>query len=297
VSRIIVGDSLRGICLDWNKPGAAIPGTTGRQWTTRTLKRMLTSPRIAGLREHNGKLYPAAWSPIIPREQWEVVRAILEDPARRTIARGGVHRYLLTGMAFCGVCGTRLVGIRKGDYFGYRCPKTERGDGGKCVQRSAAPVEELITEALFEAVESPAWDEHAAERPADDPARPHYEALAQITADLDVLEGMLAEAEIAERQGRTPKPSAATLRRKLIEREAEAERHQAAVNRLKEDRVIAELPRNLRDVWLDLSLDRRRAILKAVLKLPPEGFGIEIHPTGPGRRTFDPDAIKADWRV
>jgi site-specific DNA recombinase len=295
-TRILAGDTLRGICIDWNKPTRRIPGTTGQPWSTRTLKRILTSPRSAGLREHNGKLYPAAWSPIVPREQWEVVKAILEDPARRTNDRGGVHRYLLTGMAFCGVCGHRLVGIRKGDYFGYGCAKTERGDGGKCVQRSGPPVEELITEALFVAIESPAWD-RIAERPADDPARPHYEALAQLTADLDVLEGLLAEAEIAERQRRKPKPSAATLRRKLAEREAEAERHQAAVNRLQTGRVVAEVPRNLRDVWPSLSLDRRRAILKAVLKLPPEGKGIEMHPTGPGRRAFDPDAITADWRA
>jgi hypothetical protein len=87
------------------------------------------------------------------------------------------------------------------------------------------------------------------------------------------------------------------LRRKLAEREADAEHHQAAVNRLQAGRVIAEVPRNLRDVWPSLSLDHRRAILKAVLKLPPEGKGIEIHPTGPGRRAFDPDTITADWRA
>jgi hypothetical protein len=50
-------------------------------------------------------------------------------------------------------------------------------------------------------------------------------------------------------------------------------------------------------VWPDLSIDRRRAILKAVLKLPPEGKGIQIHPTGPGRRAFDPNAITVDWRA
>jgi hypothetical protein len=56
------------------------------------------------------------------------------------------------------------------------------------------------------------------------------------------------------------------------------------------------VPRNLRDVWPRLSLDRRRNILKAVLKLPPEGKGIQVHPTGQGRRAFDPNAIKVTWR-
>ena len=66
--------------------------------------------------------------------------------------------------------------------------------------------------------------------------------------------------------------------------------------RLQRGRTVAAVPRNLRDVWEDLSLDRRRNILKAVLKLPPEGCGIRIYPQGRGRN-FDPDAIEADWRA
>jgi site-specific DNA recombinase len=285
-SRILAGDSLRGVCIDWNKPGRRIPGTTGQPWSTRTLKRILTSPRTAGLREHNGKLYPAAWSPIVPREQWEAVKAILEDPARRTNDRGGVYRYLLTGMAFCGVCGNRLVGIRKGDYFGYMCARTERGRTGRCVQRSAAPVEELITEALFLAVESPKWD-RLADRPANDPARELHEQLARDQGLLDRLEDKVAQELIS--------PEAAMRNRAEIERRMDAAREKLA--RLGDSRITARVPRNLRAVWPDLSLDRRRAILRAVLKLPPEGKGIEIHPTGPGRRAFDPNAIKVTWRA
>jgi DNA invertase Pin-like site-specific DNA recombinase len=120
-SRVIAGDTLRGICLDWTKRGVA--GTQGHLWSTRTLKRILCSPRVAGLREHNGTLHPATWSPIVPRAEWEAVKAILEDPARRTNDRGGVHRYLLTGLIFCGVCGNRLSGVRKDKdgYIGYMC--------------------------------------------------------------------------------------------------------------------------------------------------------------------------------
>jgi site-specific DNA recombinase len=54
--------------------------------------------------------------------------------------------------------------------------------------------------------------------------------------------------------------------------------------------VAARVPTNLRSVWPDLSLDRRRAILAAVIKR------IEIHPQGSGR-AFDPDAIKVTWRA
>ena len=292
--RIRDGDSLRGIVVNWTERG--ITGPTGKRWTTRTLTRMLLQVRLVGLREHRGTLYPSdSIEPILGRELWETVRAILTDPARR-VARGGTPRHLLTGLAFCAVCKATLRVEWRGETRFYNCP-SRSGGGRRCIRRVADPVDKLIEGALFEAVESPAWDEHAADRPADDPTRSHHEALAQLTADLDVLDSLLAEAEIAERQGRTPKPSAATLRRKLTEREAEVERHQAAINRLQAGRVVAAVPRNLRDVWPRLSLDRRRNILKAVLKLPPEGKGILIHPTGQGRRTFDPDAIDPDWRA
>ena len=290
------GDSLRGICLDWNERNITAPG--GNRWTTRTLRRLLLQPRLVGLREHRGTLYPSAEiTPILDRELWEAVRAILTDPGRVVTAVGGTPRHLLSGMCFCGVCKARLrVELRDGDRF-YACPSRSSG-GRRCVSRRAEPLERLIEGALFDAVESEAWDTQAAELPADDPARPHHERLAVLTAELDTLDAMVAEAELAERLGRKPKPSAATLRRKLAEREAERDRHQAAVLRLQQGRTVAAVPRNLRTVWKGLSLDRQRNILKAVLKLPPEGYGILVNlQSGRGPGSFDPDAIDPDWRV
>jgi hypothetical protein len=64
----------------------------------------------------------------------------------------------------------------------------------------------------------------------------------------------------------------------------------AKLAQLGDTRVAAQVPTNLRDVWPDLSLDRRRAILAAVIER------IEILPQGSGQR-FDPDAIKVTWRT
>jgi site-specific DNA recombinase len=299
--RIVAGDSLRGVVGDWNREGLLT--TTGRKWGTRTLRQVLLAPRLAGLRGHGrGELVAGAdgqpirllgddgqpIEPILPREQWDAVRAILTDPARMVAAVGRAPSYLLTGLAFCGVCGARLRGIRRHGLVSYGCP--DAADGGRrCVERRAELVEELILDTLFRAVESPAWDEQAAKRPTDDPTRPHYEALARLTADLDVLDGMLAEAEITERQGRKAEPSAATIRRKITDRETERDHHQQAVSRLQNGRVAAAVPRNLREVWPDLSLDRQRAILAAVIER------VEIHRQG--SRVFDPDTIKVTWRA
>jgi site-specific DNA recombinase len=73
--RILAGDSLRGICLDWNEAGYASP--RGARWTTQTLRRMLLSPRLAGLREHHGKLYQGNFPAILEPETWQAVRVIL----------------------------------------------------------------------------------------------------------------------------------------------------------------------------------------------------------------------------
>jgi site-specific DNA recombinase len=276
-SRIVAGDSLRGICIDWRRRG--VMGTTGSPITTRSLRRMLLSPRIAGLREHNGRLVDTAatWSAVIGREQWDAVIAILTDPGRLTHARGGVHRYLLSGLACCGVCGNKLSGKRQGSsWIGYHC-QNRFGEGGKCVQRSAAPLEELITETLFVAVESPEWDRV---EPADDQTRGMYERLARDQGLLDRLEDKLAQELISQ--------AAAKRNRAEIERRMDDAR--ARLAQLGDARVVAQVPRNLRDVWPDLSLDRQRAILAAVIER------IVVHRQGQGRR-FDPNTIEVRWRV
>jgi hypothetical protein len=203
---------------------------------------------------------------------------------------GGAARHLLTGIIFCGVCGAKLRTTRYGPHrvLYYRCPS--RSDGGRnCVARKVEDVDRLILRAIFRAVEKgDAWNQAAAERPTEDPTRPHYEALARLTAELDTLDAMVAEAELAERLGGKPSPSAATLRRKVTEREAERDRHQEAVNRLTAGRVTASIPRNLRSIWKSLSLDRQRAIVAALIER------IEVYPQGQG--TFDPDTIKVKRR-
>jgi site-specific DNA recombinase len=282
-TRILAGDSLRGIVLDWLDRG--IQTSTGRVFVNASLRQMLRSPRIAGMRIHHDKLYRGQWEPIIPVEEWKMLAEILNDPARKTNLRGGTPRYLLTGLIYCARCGRPAYGRKGRVYAGHRQPdaygchglREEGGCGG--VRRKMADVDGLITEALFVAVESPAWNQ-LADRPAADPSRELYEALAHDQGLLDRLEDKLAEELI--------RPETAKRKRAEIERRMEAAR--AKLAQLGDSRVAAQVPRNLRDVWPSLSLDRRRAILAAVIER------IEVHPQGSGQR-FDPDAIKVTWRT
>jgi hypothetical protein len=160
----------------------------------------------------------------------------------------------------------------------YCCSTAQPGGCGR-LQRSADQVERLITETLFAAVESPEWDRFA-EGPAEDPTRVLYEALARDQGLLDRLEDKVAEELV--------KPETARRKRAEIERQMEAARRRLA--ELGDARIAARIPRNLRAVWEDFSLDRKRAILAVVVER------VEIHPQGMSP-VFDPDTIKVTWRT
>lgn len=114
------------------------PDAYGRQVGPR--RRLSTSllPRIAGLPEHNGATYPATWPAIIPEEQHLQLRA-------RFSATGKAYgrRYLLAGLARCGLCTAPLIARPKAD--GRRCYvcASDTGGCGK-IRQLAAPLEELV---------------------------------------------------------------------------------------------------------------------------------------------------------
>ena len=106
-ARLLSGQSLNGVATEWRQRGIHTP--SGNFWSPQNLRQMLLSPSIAGYRTHHGNLIEGTWKPIIPREQWELLKALLEDPAWSTGRRGHPAGYLLMGLVVCGVCGHRMV--------------------------------------------------------------------------------------------------------------------------------------------------------------------------------------------
>jgi site-specific DNA recombinase len=276
VRRLIAGDSLRGIVVDWMKQGEQTP--TGGKWHNVNLRRMLLSPRLVGMRRHDGKLYPGTWEPIIAQEDYEAIKAILEDPARYKYERGGLPRHLLSGMAHCGLCDNKLSVRKRYNNRIYYCSQNPPAGGCGKIQRVADKLEALITEAIFVAVETEAWN-RTSEEPGD-PVGPLYQELARLQGVYDRLDDKVAREVIKE--------STAKRQRFELDREMEAIRRQ--IDQHRGGQVIGLVPRNLRDVWPDLSLDRRRNILKAVL------VKVSVHPQA-NAVVFDPSAIVAEWRV
>jgi len=279
-ARIIAGDSVRGIVNDWNARG--IKTSTDGPWSRFGFRRVLTSPAIAGLRGHNGMLYPAVWAPIIPREEWEQVKAILCDPARK-VTRGRGPAYLLTGMLYCGNCNQRMRARnhwhRDGKRLFYICETFGPGTPPR-LARLVDLVDAEVMKRVFYRAESPQFRE-AASVSSEDPTRAIYADLARLQGLLDRLEDKVADELI----------SATTAKRKRTEYEEQMEQLRNRLTALTGNRVRAHIPPNLREVWPDLSLDRRRAILHSLIE------SVWILPLAKPGAGFDPDAIRVKWRA
>jgi site-specific DNA recombinase len=134
---------------------------TGKRWTSAHLRSMLVHTRLAGLREHRGKIIgPAAWPAILDRSTWEAMKVVLEDPARSTGGsgrRGRVPTTLGTAIYICGVCHEpRLrLGRSNGRSPVYRCGNMAlNGDVGH-VSRVADKLDAYVEGVLLEKLSEP----------------------------------------------------------------------------------------------------------------------------------------------
>jgi site-specific DNA recombinase len=93
--RLLAGESLHSLAM-WLTE-SEIKTTTGKdRWLTSTVRGMLYSARLSGQREHRGEIVgAAAWQAIITPQQTEQIRALLDDPSRRT--NRTTRRYLRSG--------------------------------------------------------------------------------------------------------------------------------------------------------------------------------------------------------
>ena len=147
------GESVASIVRDWTARG--IKPVAAKQWWPTSIVGTLTSARLAGLMEWQGKKYPATqWPAIIDVDTHERLVKLFADPARRKhVVRAPAH--LLSGIATCPKCGRglhyRRYGQRRAD--SYACVVGPKGCGGTAIK--AGLLEEYVTGAVLDALESP----------------------------------------------------------------------------------------------------------------------------------------------
>lgn len=114
-SNILAGQSLGSLVRELNRVG--LTTTAGNPFRQASLRRTLLMPRMAGLMPDGVSL--AAWAPVLERDQWETLHAVLgANPVPANVGKGA--RYLLTGIARCGACGGPLYAAHGAT--AYRCP-------------------------------------------------------------------------------------------------------------------------------------------------------------------------------
>jgi site-specific DNA recombinase len=253
VDDLLAGRTLKGIVASWNAAG--ITTTRGKPWGATTLRRMLLQPRLYGARQHNGEVVVHdAFPPIVPRETWLELRAVLLDPAR--LKPGTPARYLLSGIATCFACKRGLVGDpQRGRPF-YGCRGQRQGCGRIVV--SAADLEAVIEEAVLEHLDGPGLERVRAAYAAADP---EYQRLQAQRDEEDRALSDLAHARFVERS--VEHRDYLRLRAELEARFQAADR---AVRRKAKAGVLAKIRNDqggIRAWWPDADHDERRAVIAA----------------------------------
>jgi site-specific DNA recombinase len=125
ITAVIDGVPTREVARQWNAAGATT--IQGNDWTHTTVRRVLRNPRMAGWRTHQGEVARDAdgapvrgvWTPMVDQDTFDALQAALDGRQPKT--RRGARKYLLSGTVRCGVCGSRMHGVRTKQGHAYAC--------------------------------------------------------------------------------------------------------------------------------------------------------------------------------
>ncbi|MBD8054126.1 recombinase family protein [Rhodococcus ruber] len=281
--RILAGTSIGQMVREWNEAGL-VTAYSGKAWTSRDLRKVLTRPRNASLVTHEGEIVGSGkWPAIVDPDEWRALMALLSDPARRR-STSIERKYLGSGLYLCGKCGKPMltatqVGSAARPRRVYKC------SGGAHLGRIADRLDEYVTELTLARLSR---DDAAIALggPAVDAAALQTER-AGVQARLDELAALFADAAI---DGSQLRRGSETLRAQLA----------AIDQRLAEARASSTLADlvlagdDLRAVWERLSVDVQAKVVDVLMT-------VTILPAPRGRRPggdyFDPEYIRIDWKA
>jgi site-specific DNA recombinase len=288
--QVLAGRSLRSIAKELNARAenlaedqlktSGLRTSTGGPWRQDTVRDVLLRGRNAGLMVHNGKVVgPAGWQRLVDEDTWRAVVAVLTDPARRTNP-GAPPRWLLSGLARCGVCGSPVRSSR-----GRQTVPTYVCATGKHVIRNAVEADKFIVDVIAERLSRPdAADLLVRDSRVDLPAL-HARKVA-LRSRLDGLAEAYADGAIDAPQLRSGSD-------RLHAQLAEVDTAIGEASRGSALKGVADAPDPVA-AWRALTdLDRRRAIVDELMT-------VEILPAPKGRRPgwkpgepyFDPTTIR-----
>jgi hypothetical protein len=143
---IASGGTVYQVTRDWRARG--LTGPNGAEFTDVRVRTVLLRPANAGLSTYRGKVTgEGEWPTITDPDTFATVKAILEDPARRTTV-GKPAVTLLAGVLKCGKegCGKAMNGaVRPGRHLTYRCREAH-------ISRAREALDDAVSEAVVQHV-------------------------------------------------------------------------------------------------------------------------------------------------
>ncbi len=269
------GASLASIARDLDS--RQVTTSTGGPWSVNALKRLLVSPRHAGLATYRGDVTSdGTWEAIFDRDTHERLVAALTDPGRRTAPQNRV-KHLLSGLALCGRCGGTLYASpyeSKGHrYLVYRCHTPH-------LTRRADYVDEVVTETVLARLARPDVVKVLSPDTDGDTGQLAHE-IATVRERLDGLGDLYAEGAL----------TAAGLRdasAKLKERLADLQRRLSSIGGDAQVVALATAD-NVRARWEGLPLRHKRSVIDTLMI-------VTVLPVTRGAR-FNPEQVRIEWKA
>jgi hypothetical protein len=165
---------------------------TNGQLPTASVHRVLRNRMYSGDFDWKGRTYRGTYEPLVTRELWETVQAVL-DRRHEGKHRKVKHDFAFSGLIACGHCGCALVGeLKKGRYVYYHCT----GYKGRCPEPYTR--EEVLSERFAGLLEDLVFDDEvlgwvreALRASHEDERKFHEEAITRLRTESDRLQRRL----------------------------------------------------------------------------------------------------------
>lgn len=280
-AKVLDGWGLRTVCNDFADRGVVT--VTGGKWTPHVLRRLLTSARVAGKRDHRGNLTDAVWPAILDDTTWHTIRAVLLDPDRNTRRGRPAQRLLTGGIARCSECGADLVSRPKSPTQpSYVCATGPGFKGCGKIRVMGDPLDDLVSAMVLEALRDVDLRAHLADPGARDIPDDLAADVTRLEAQLDALADDYADGTLG--RGAYAKATA-----RVESRLTDARRSIASTVRRTSPMLDASI--DVTAAWPTMTTDERRERITAVVD------HVIVAPAVKGRNTFDPDRVSVVWKV
>ncbi|MGP2435985.1 recombinase family protein [Streptomyces sp. JW3] len=292
---ILAGVRIGTIRKRWQEEGIGRPREGTKRMAHHHVELMVTSPRLCGYRTYHGEILLndsgepviGEWNTINTPEEWEAVCAAVAERKQANPAAGRpvARKYLLSGIARCGLCHNKIRGQSnrlwkpgsKASKYSYQCSVVNGGCGK--VGRVGEPMENLIIDLVLE---------EQRRRAAEDgsPTSAEWPRVAEFKAVSDDIKALTTAANNREITMSSLLQLLPDLERRRDELKLERGRFQREIKRAES---VSEGIRS-REELRELPIERQQEIILHSLS------AVVIHPAGRGKRIFNPDLIEPVWR-